>query len=51
MVSMLSLDGMDKWSLDLTFQEETVSAGLISDLRTFLSANKLPCLTYEAQEE
>jgi hypothetical protein len=51
MVSMLSLDGLDKWSLDPRFQEEIVSGGPISNLRTFLSAKKLPWSCYEAQEE
>lgn len=51
MVSMLSLDGLDKWSLDPRFQEEIVSGGPISNLRTFLSAKKLPWPCYETQEE
>ena len=40
-VPMLSLDGLDKWSLEPRFQEEIVSRGLISKLRMFLSANGL----------
>jgi hypothetical protein len=40
-VSTLSLDGLDKWSLDPRFREEIVSGGLISNLRMFLSANGL----------
>ena len=40
-VSMLSLDGPDKWSLNPRFREEIVSRGLISDLRMFLSVNEL----------
>jgi hypothetical protein len=47
----LSLNGLDKWSLDPRFQEEIVSGGPISNLRTFLSAKKLPWSCYEAQEE
>ena len=39
--STLSLDGMDKWSLDQGFEKEIVSGGLISDLRMFLSVNGL----------
>jgi hypothetical protein len=41
MVSMLSLDGLDKWSLDIRFREEIVFGGLISNLRMFLSVNGL----------
>jgi hypothetical protein len=50
-VSTLSLDGPDKWSLDPRFREEIVSGGLISNLRLSLSAKELlgPC--HEAQEE
>jgi hypothetical protein len=48
---MSNLDGLDKWSLDPRFQEEIVSGGLISNLKTFLSAKKLPWSCYEAQEE
>jgi hypothetical protein len=51
MFSTLSLNGLDKWSLDPRFQEEIVSGGPISNLRTFLSAKKLPWSCYEAQEE
>jgi hypothetical protein len=40
-VSTLSLDGLDKWSLDPRFREEIVSGGLISNLRMFLSAKGL----------
>jgi hypothetical protein len=40
-VSMLSLDGPDKWSLDPRFREEIVSGGLISNLRLSLSAKEL----------
>jgi hypothetical protein len=50
-VSTLSLDGPDKWSLDRGFRWELCLEGLISDLRTFLSAKKLPWSCYEAQEE
>jgi hypothetical protein len=41
MVSTLSLDGLDKWSLDPRFQVEIVLRGTNLDLRTFLSAKRL----------
>jgi hypothetical protein len=47
----LSLNALDKWSLDPRFQEEIVSRGPIPNLITFLSANRLPWSCYEAQEE
>jgi hypothetical protein len=40
-VSTLSLDGPDKWSLDPRFREEIVSRRLISNLRLSLSAKEL----------
>ena len=40
-VSMLSLDGPDKWSLDPRFREEIVSRRLILNLRMFMGANGL----------
>jgi hypothetical protein len=47
----LILNGLDKWSLDPRFQEKIVSGGPISNIRTFLSANKLPWSCYKDQEE
>jgi hypothetical protein len=46
----LSLDGLDKWSLDQGFRWKLCLEEPISNLRTFLSAKRLPWSCYEAQE-
>jgi hypothetical protein len=40
-VSTVILDELDKWYLDARFREEIVYGGLISNMRMFLSANRL----------
>jgi hypothetical protein len=50
-VSMLSLDGPNKWSLDPRFREEIESGELILNFRMFLSDKGLHWLCYKAQEE
>jgi hypothetical protein len=50
MVSTLSLDGLDKWSLEPRFQGEIVSRGKNFKPQSILSAKRLPWSCYEAQE-